>query len=242
MYFDVVPKGDTLYSVLLNNSIKNRIIDDSWIDLNKTRHFLLLSNLSYSVGVSFPFSRLADYSQTTLMPPANLSRTQMATLLNLATRSGNTTGTALANNHVVLGMSTGGADPQSLRERDVLAVIALDQQTFNQNLLAGSPYRPVNNTLNAREPDLWQKVQCWLTSDWISASLDADRCLSSSSVWRGFISYRSPWDATRLVVVAMANNDDQLAQSETGLDSPRINVGICGDATVVIDGNGVHSF
>ncbi len=81
----------------------------------------------------------------------------MATLLNLAARSGNATGTALANNRVVLGMPTGGGgDLQSLRERDVLAVTALDQQAFNQSLLADSPYRPVDNVLSVREPDLWQ--------------------------------------------------------------------------------------
>lgn len=79
----------------------------------------------------------------------------MATLLNLAARSGNATGTALANNRVVLGMPTGGDLP--LRERDVLAVTALDQQAFNQSLLADSPYRPVDNVLSVREPDLWQK-------------------------------------------------------------------------------------
>ncbi|MEX7299926.1 cellulose biosynthesis cyclic di-GMP-binding regulatory protein BcsB [Klebsiella pneumoniae] len=106
MYFNVVPKDDVPCSVLLNNNIKSRITDDSWIDLSKTRHFSLLPNLSYFVGASFPFSRLADYSQTTLLLSADPSETQVATLLNLAARSGNATGTALANNRVVLGMPT----------------------------------------------------------------------------------------------------------------------------------------
>ncbi|WP_410315939.1 cellulose biosynthesis cyclic di-GMP-binding regulatory protein BcsB [Klebsiella pneumoniae] len=66
--------------------------------------------------------------------------------------------------------------------------------------------------LSVREPDLWQKAQRRLTGDWTSASLDADRYFSSSSAWRGFISYRSPWNSTRLVVVALASNDDQLAR------------------------------
>ncbi|MCT9623466.1 cellulose biosynthesis cyclic di-GMP-binding regulatory protein BcsB, partial [Curtobacterium sp. C2H10] len=80
---------------------------------------------------SFPFSRLADYSQTVLLLPEQPSDTQVATLLNLAARSGNATGTALANNRVVLGVPEGGAGLQYLRERDVLAVSALDQKTFN---------------------------------------------------------------------------------------------------------------
>ncbi|HHG0486275.1 TPA: cellulose biosynthesis cyclic di-GMP-binding regulatory protein BcsB [Klebsiella pneumoniae] len=242
MYFNVVPKDDVPCSVLLNNNIKSRITDDSWIDLSKTRHFSLLPNLSYFVGASFPFSRLADYSQTTLLLPADPSETQVATLLNLAARSGNATGTALANNRVVLGMPTGGGDLQSLRERDVLAVTALDQQAFNQSLLADSPYRPVDNVLSVREPDLWQKVQRRLTGDWTSASLDADRYFSSSSAWRGFISYRSPWNSTRLVVVALASNDDQLARLKTDLESPRINAGIRGDTAVITSDNGVRSF
>lgn len=131
---------------------------------------------------------------------------------------------------------------QSLRERDVLAVTALDQQAFNQSLLADSPYRPVDNVLSVREPDLWQKVQRRLTGDWTSASLDADRYFSSSSAWRGFISYRSPWNSTRLVVVALASNDDQLARLKTDLESPRINAGIRGDTAVITSDNRVRSF
>ncbi|MCS6039913.1 cellulose biosynthesis cyclic di-GMP-binding regulatory protein BcsB [Klebsiella pneumoniae subsp. pneumoniae] len=86
------------------------------------------------------------------------------------------------------------------------------------------------------------KVQRRLTGDWTSASLDADRYFSSSSAWRGFISYRSPWNSTRLVVVALASNDDQLARLKTDLESPRINAGIRGDTAVITSDNGVRSF
>ncbi|MVT04821.1 cellulose synthase regulator BcsB [Enterobacter sp. 10-1] len=242
LYFNVVPKDSAPCSVLLNNNIKSRITDDSWIDLSNTRHFSLLPNLSYFVGASFPFSRLADYSQTVLLLPEQPSETQVATLLNLAARSGNATGTALANNRVVLGIPEGGAGLQYLRDRDVLAVSALDQKTFNQSLLANSPYSPVDNQLSVRESGSWAKVQRWLTGDWTSASVDADRYFSSSSAWRGFISYRSPWNSQRTVVVAMASNDDQLARLKSDLDSPRINAGIRGDTAVITSDNGVRSF
>ncbi|WP_377287087.1 cellulose biosynthesis cyclic di-GMP-binding regulatory protein BcsB [Raoultella ornithinolytica] len=242
LYFNVVPKDSAPCSVLLNNNIKSRITDDSWIDLSNTRHFSLLPNLSYFVGASFPFSRLADYSQTVLLLPEQPSDTQVATLLNLAARSGNATGTALTNNRVVLGIPEGGAGLQYLRDRDVLAVSALDQKTFNQSLLANSPYSPVDNQLSVRESGSWAKVQRWLTGDWTSASVDADRYFSSSSAWRGFISYRSPWNSQRTVVVAMASNDDQLARLKSDLDSPRINAGIRGDTAVITSDNGVRSF
>ncbi len=49
-------------------------------------------------------------------------------------------------------------------------------------------------------------------------------------------------ESTRLVVVALASNDDQLARLKTDLDSPRINAGIRGDTAVITSDNGVRSF
>ncbi len=164
----------------------------------------------------------------------------MATLLNLAARSGNATGTALANNRVVLGMPTGG-DLQSLRERDVLAVTALDQQAFNQSLLADSPYRPVDNVLSVREPDLWQKSSAGSPATGLPPA-STPIATFRRAARRGFISYRSPWNSTRTVVVALASNDDQLARLKTDLESPRINAGIRGDTAVITSDNGVRSF
>ena len=242
LYFNLVPKDNAPCSLLLNSTIKSRITDDSWIDLSGTRHFSLLPNLSYFVGASFPFSRLADYSQTTLLLPEQPSETQVAMMLNLAARSGNSTGKALANNRVILGVPDGGANAPLLRDRDVLAVSSIEQQAFNQRLLAHSPYAPVDNLLSVREPTLWEKIQRTLSGDWASDGVDADRYFSSSSAWRGFISYRSPWNPQRVVVVAMASSDDQLAKLEDDLNSPRINAGIRGDTAVITSDNGVRSF
>jgi hypothetical protein len=242
MYFDVVPKDNAPCSVLLNNNIKSRITDDSWIDLSRTRHFSLLPNLSYFVGASFPFTRLADYSQTVLLLPEKPSEMQVATMLNMTARSGNATGTALGNNRVVMGIPSGGANLEFLRQRDVLAVSGLDQKQFNQGLLANSPYSLTDNTLGVRSATTWQKMQRWIVGDWTADGVDADRYLSSNSAWRGFVSYRSPWNSDRLVVAALGSSDDQLARLYNDLNSPRINAGIRGDTSIITNENTVRSF
>lgn len=142
----------------------------------------------------------------------------------------------------MLGVPDDIANSPFLRDRDVLAVSALDQKAFNQRLLADSPYNPVDNLLSVREPALWTKIQRRLSGDWASDGVDADRYFSSSSAWRGFISYRSPWNPQRVVVVAMGSSDDQLAKLEDDLNSPRINAGIRGDTAVITSDNGVRSF
>ena len=241
LYFNVVPKDNAPCNVLLNNNIKSRIAEDSWIDLSHTRHFSMLPNLSYFVGASFPFSRLADYSQTLLLLPDRPSETEVGTLLNMAARSGTATGTVLGNNRVVMGIPTGGASLEYLRQRDVLAVSGLDQKLFNQSLLDDSPYYVSDSTLSVRPQTLWQKAQRWLLGDWNIDALEADRYLSSNSAWRGFISYRSPWNSARVVVVALGSNDEQLGRLNGDLSSARINASIRGDTAIITNDN-VRSF
>jgi len=175
LYFNIVPKESAPCSVLLNNNIKSRVDDDSWIDLSHTRHFALLPNLSYFVGASFPFTRLADYSQTVLLLPEKPTETQIGTLLDMAARSGNATGTALSHNRVVLGIPTAGSNLELLRDRDVLAVTGLDQHDFNRELLKTSPFVAHDNLLSVREPTQWQKIQRWMAGDWNADGLEADR-------------------------------------------------------------------
>ena len=242
LYFNITPKESAPCSVLLNNNIKSLIDDDSTIDLSHTRHFALLPNLSYFVGASFPFTRLADYSQTVLLLPENPSETQVATLLDLAARSGNATGTSLNQNRVVMGIPAGGGDLEALRHRDVLAVSGVDQTAFNRTLLNDSPFVTEDRAFGVRKPSNLQIAQRWLLGDWTADSLEADRYFSSNEAWRGFVSFRSPWNDERLVVMALGSNDDQLARLHDDLASARINAGIRGDVAIITNENGVRSF
>ncbi len=242
LYFNIQPKASAPCSVLLNNNIKSRIEEDSWIDLSNTRHFALLPNLSYFVGASFPFTRLADYSETVLMLPAQPTETQIATLLDMAARSGNATGTALGHNRVLLGIPTAGAGPELLKDRDVLAVSGLNQHDFNRAILNDSPFVLHDSTLGVRELTTWQRIKRWVVGDWGSDGLEADRYFSSNEAWRGFVSFPSPWNDARLVVLALGSNDEQLSRLHGDLTSARINAGIRGDAAVITNENGVRSF
>lgn len=242
LYFNITPKENAPCSVLLNNNIKSRIDDNSYIDLSHTRHFSLLPNLSFFVGASFPFTRLADFSQTLLLLPAQPTETQISTLLNMAARSGNATGTALNNNRVMLGVPAGGYGLELLRNRDVLAVSNMSEHSFNQALMKGSPFSSRDNTLSANKSSVWTKLLQWLGGDWTSDDVDADRYFSSNDAWRGFLSFPSAWADDRLVVLVLASNDDQLTRLPADLNSAQINASIRGDAAIITDENGVRSF
>lgn len=242
LYFNIKPKADAPCGVLLNNNIKSRIEDDSWIDLSATRHFSLLPNLSYFVGASFPFSRLADFSQTTLLLPEKPSDAELATLMDLAARAGNATGVTLAQNQVMLGLPSGGTNLARLKQSDVLAVSTTGNTAFNQAMLANSPYDASGNNFGVKEPDTLEKLHSWLLGDWERQPLEADRYFSSNEAWRGFISYRSPWSTDRTVVMTVATNDDQLQRLYDDLNSSRINAAIRGDTAIITNENSIRSF
>jgi len=242
LYFNIKPKADAPCGVLLNNNIKSRIEEDSWIDLSHTRHFTMLPNLSYFVGASFPFSRLADFSQTTLLLPEKPSDAEIATLLDMASRAGNATGVPLLQNQVLFGLPKGGTHMARLQQSDLLAVSTTQNNDFNQAMLANTPYETSGNTLGVKEPNTWDKLRGWLTGDWYRQQLDADRYFSSNEAWRGFVSYRSPWNPDRLVVMTVATSDQQLLRLHEDLNSARINAGIRGDTAIITDENGIRSF
>ncbi|QDX28481.1 cellulose biosynthesis cyclic di-GMP-binding regulatory protein BcsB [Dickeya poaceiphila] len=242
LYFNIRAKEDAPCSVLLNNNIKSQIADSASIDLSRTRHFTLLPNLSYFVGVAFPFTRQADYAQTVMLLPEKPTNAEIGLLLDLAGRAGDATGVSLNHNRVMFGLPTNAGDRQKLENSDVLAVTSLQQTAFNQNLLSGSPYTVNDRTFGVRTPGVWEHLQTLLIGDWNRTPLEADRYFSSNEAWRGFLSYRSPWNPDRVVVVATGSGDDQLLRLYGDLSSPSINAAVRGDTAIITDENGVRSF
>lgn len=242
LYFNIRPKADAPCSVLLNNNIKSRIENDSWIDLTRTRHFTMLPNLSYFIGASFPFSRLADYSQTVMLLPERPSDQEISTLLGMAGRSGDATGVSINHNQVVFGVPKDGVERHRLQNSDVLAVTTLSHAGFNKALLAESPYQTDGHALGVKTPSLFEQWVNWLTGDWSRHPIDADRYFSSNEFWRGFVSYRSPWNPQRVAVVVLATNDQQLQRLHGDLTSTRITAAVRGDTAIITDENGIRSF
>ncbi|VXC63134.1 Cyclic di-GMP-binding protein [Enterobacterales bacterium 8AC] len=243
LYFSIVPKNGSSCNPADSDSIKSRIGPDSYIDLSKTYHFTELPNLSYYVGASFPFTRLADFSQTVLLLAEKPTINEIRTLLNLAARAGAATGSAISNVDIRFGLKGSEMDDPEYKGRDVLVVASLAQSAFYQRLLQDAPFAMDSDGLLTVKPQpMRERLQAYLKGNWQTQGIDADRYLSSLSDWRGFFSFRSAWDPQRVVVVASATDDEGLSKIYTDLKSLKINAGIRGDLAVITDQNGVNSF
>jgi len=240
-FFDIKPKKDAPCSILTSDNIKSRLDPSSYIDLSGSYHFAQLPNLSYFVGASYPFSKLADFSDTLMLLPETPTAGEIHTLLNMAARAGNATGVPVSHVQVAFGIKP---DEQNnpLFDRDILAITTLGDTPFNQQLLESSPFAINNSSLGAKTTTQWQALLDALTGDWYRQPLDADRYLSSTAAWRGFVSYRSRWSPSHVVVVATGTDDQQLLKIHHDLKSSKINAGIRGDLAIITDENGIRSF
>lgn len=241
-YFAINPKAGTPCNLLNNNNIKSRIEPDSYIDLSHTYHFTLLPNLSYFVGASFPFTRLADFSQTLIILPEKPSKTEVRTLLDLAARAGNSTGKPIINVNVKLGVPGNAQEDPLFTNNDILVVSVLGNTNFAQTLFTGTSFRLDNGLLSVKEPSAVERVIDYLTGFWFREQVKASRYLSSTDNWRGFLSFRSTWNPQNVVVLATATSDDQLANIHGDLKLSTINAGVRGDLAIITNENGVRSF
>ncbi len=241
-YFSLKAKPDAPCNLLTSNNIKSRIDPDSYIDLSGTHHFSLLPNLSYYVGASFPFSRMADFSQTVMVLPPKPDAAEISTLLSMAARAGSATGVTLNHVRVLFGLPGTQSARPALAEKDLLVVSSLKNSQFVQDLLADSPYEIRNNLLTIKPEKLRDQLKGYLSGRFFRQGVEADRYLASTSVWRGFLSYQSPWASKRVVVLATATESNELAKLNVDLRSAAINAGIRGDIAVINSENGVRSF
>ncbi|MEA9389914.1 cellulose biosynthesis cyclic di-GMP-binding regulatory protein BcsB [Acerihabitans sp. TG2] len=239
-YFSLKPKANAPCSLLTSNNIKSRIDPDSTIDLSNTHHFTLLPNLSYYIGASFPFSRLADFSQTEMLLPAKPQAAEIATLLAMAARAGNATGIPLTHAQVRIGLQDD--DMAQLADKDILVFASLKQNKLVQALLPRSPFEMRDGLLTIKEESLTNRLKGYFSGEFFRQGIEADRYLSSTNAWRGFLSFASPWDNNRVVVMVTATDSEQLSRLGSDLQQPTVNAGVRGDISLINDENGVRSF
>lgn len=241
-YFSIKALAGETCQFLHANNIKSQIGPDSTLDLSHSYHFAQLPNLSYFIGASFPFTRSADFSQTYFMLPAVPTVAELETVLFFASRAGNATGIPIALARVVFGQSSELLGNSHFPDADIIAVGTLQQTDFMQAILQGSPFFPNASGLDIRNPDLRDRLIAYAKGDWHQDYDAARRYLTSLTSWRGFISFQSGPKNNRVVVVATASDNDQLAKLYDDLKSPTINANIRGDISIISDDHKVKSF
>lgn len=127
-YFDLREPDDSPCILTDGSSLISQIDPQSTLQFKNTWHYSRMPNLAYFSGASFPFSRRADFSQTTLLLPENPTTEELYTLVNLMARTGYATGTPVSHTSVFLGAKA--LEKNNLSQQDILAIGSLSSEGF----------------------------------------------------------------------------------------------------------------
>lgn len=191
--------GGTVDNCVTFQPVQNHVVigDDSTIDFSHYYHFLPMPDLRTFANAGFPFTRMADLSDTVIVMPKTPSEAQVSTLLNAVGVIGGQTGLAGAKMTIV---DEGGQIQD--KDADLLLIGSIPQKLKDDkhiDLLVDATQSWLKTPL--RHNDL---PSIYLDTDDRQASVQTG--ITSSGPMAAVVGFESPYHKQRSVVALLADS------------------------------------
>lgn len=229
-YFDVQQEGEC--SQWPPNNLQASIDAESTIDFSGFPRYVALPNLAYFSSLGFPFTRMADLSETAVVLPERPNAHELGLYLTLMGRMGEATAYP-ALRHAVIPAS----EIEKMSARDLIVIGSASSQSLMNKWADYLPMVQINGERQVREPDdKWFPPYRWEQKDVVSTALPrGSLVLAGSGNIAAVMAFESPLQATRSVVVLFADKATDLRKiSDVLVDSERAPL-LQGDFAVIDD-------
>lgn len=236
-YFDLrVAKKGQCQSYLPEN-VRVSIDADSTVDLSGASHFAQLPDLAYFASAGFPYSRMGDQSETTVVLSNQPTGPELEAFLNLIGRFSDVSGVAAT----AVKIARPGALPD-LAGNDILVVGTVGMAGRMPALFAGAPFRIEGGRLRVSANDFFPRILSRFGSNTGTKDpREADEVAVGMGNISAMMSWRSPFDEDRVVIALLAASPARLPMVTASFDDPRVNYTIQGDLAIA-GSNGYSSF
>lgn len=235
-YFDVLRQGECLE--LPPNNLEGNIEPDSTLDLSAFPHFAAMPNLAYFASLGYPYTRLADLSETAVIVNDNPNAYELGLYFNVMGRMGESTGYP-ALKHMLVPLSA--LDTAS--GRDLIVIQSAASQALMARWKDALPMVVVNGEREVREPRSGLRLRYqWAQEDLQRPPTPPGSLhLGSSEGLSTIMAFESPLKSGRSVVFFYADRSEQLRKiSDVIVDFDRL-PSIQGDFVVVDDKSIQHA-
>lgn len=197
-YMNPMP-GGTLENCITFQPVQNHVVigDDSTIDFSDYYHFLPMPDLRTFANAGFPFTRMADLSDTVIVMPKTPSEAQVSTLLNTVGVVGGQTGLAGTSMTIV----DEGSQIKN-KDADLLLIGSIPQQLKDDkhiDLLVNATQSWVKTPV--RHHDL---PSIYMDEDDRQASVQTG--ITSSGPMAAVVGFESPYYKQRSVIALLADS------------------------------------
>ena len=224
-YMNPMP-GGTIENCVTYQPVLNKVVldENSTIDFSHYYHFIAMPDLRVYANAGFPFSRMADLSDTLIVIPARPRPEQVEALLDAVGTIGAQTGVA-ANNLTL------SDDPQTMKDKDadIMIIGTLPAQLKDDsrvNLLMESTMA-------------WVKTPVRQAADDIVILPQADRVaetqttMTSDGPMAAIVGFQSPYHDQRSVIALLADSKRGYQLLTNALNDSGKRAAISGSVSVI---------
>ncbi|OYW08751.1 MAG: hypothetical protein B7Z53_04190, partial [Rhodospirillales bacterium 12-71-4] len=233
MRFDMRPlhRGDC---IAVPADVRAGIDPDSTIDLSDAYRFATLPNLAFFAGSGFPFTRMADFSDTAAVLPDRPNEVELSAFLTLMGRLASHVGHATTGLQVVR-----AAALDSVANRDLLVIGTLGRQAALETLLGrDGPVVLDGNRMSVALPDALEGFRnLFLGDEPRVAREQAQAMLTSPGDGLGILmGFESPLRSGKSVVALTGTTPQGLEQMLAALRDPEQAPRVQGDLAILSAG------
>jgi hypothetical protein len=234
-YFDILKHGEC--QNMPPENLQASIDAESTLDFSSFPHYAALPNLAYFAGLGFPFTRMADLSETAVIMPDRPNASEIGTYLTVMGRLGEATGYPVLRHTNFI-----AADVDKAADMDMIVIGSANSQALLTKWADRLPVVQINGERRVREPDpTWMPTYRWEEKDVQYASLTkGDLNLTGGGELTTLMAFESPLKASRSVVVIHADKALDLQKVTDVLTDPE-RVGLVKGDLVVVDDKNVLS-
>lgn len=234
--FDYIKQGEC-GDIIIDN-MRGSVDPESTLDLSSYDHFMAMPNLGVFKDAGFPFTRLADLSQTAVVLPDNASAADLSAYLTVLGRFGQSTGYPATAVSV-----TQAAQVAAAADKDLLVLASGNNQPLLTQWAEHLPASDNGGQQRIELSDLPLRLR-----EWISPAPEAN--LRKTRIAMAFsggqhstylTGFESPLKSGRSVVVIAGNGAEGLEQATDALIGADENAQSIQGSLVVIRGKSIEA-
>lgn len=210
--FDYIKQGEC-GDIIIDN-MRGAVDPESTLDLTGYDHFMAMPNLGVFKDAGFPFTRLADLSQTAVVLPDNAGAPELDAYLTVLGRFGQSTGYPATGVLV-----TQAAQVAAAADKDLLVFASGNNQPLLTQWADRLPATDMGNQQSFHLSDLPMRVRDWFSPDPEANQRKARLAMAFSGGARStyLTGFESPLKSGRSVVVIASGHPQGLAEATNAL-------------------------
>lgn len=202
---------------------------ESTIDFSKFPKYTALPNLNFFTQMGFPFSRLADLSETTVVLPDRPSIDEIGVYLTVMAKMGESTGYPSTNHQLIR-----ASDIASAADTDLIVVGSGSSQSLFSSWSASMPIAVNSGVRTIKEPVAgWRPAFGWEQQQANKANKAVGQInISGPGTLVAMMGFESPLKPKRSVVFFYADKSSDLSRIQDALMDPARALGMIGDLVI----------